>query len=194
MHNYNETDTHQLIVEHQHRLQLYDVAKSRADSSRTHSEYERKCHLNGLFTHHVLTQLNDVKHELASHGYGCLIESKTEQIEHDNVVIDVIYEVAFKFDGSLQSDLAATSDDSQLVFFTQSGSHFIACRYKTSQLTSQVQWLYFADEVQSEPCCEHAQAVAEYHHSEPSYSELASLVDDFISLVFIQKRANLTRV
>ncbi|MBD1583101.1 hypothetical protein [Pseudoalteromonas sp. S16_S37] len=193
MHTYNEADTHELILEHQHRSQLYATAKANVQTVSTHNEYDRKRYLDGLFVHTVLAQLGSAKAELANHGYGSEIVTKTEQIEDNGVVVDVIYEVAFKFSGNLQSDTPVVSDDSQLVFFTQSGSNYIACRYKTAQLTSQVQVLYFDDEGYSH-FRTHGTSNMQWHAFTHSQSELACVINDFISLIFIQKRANLSRI
>ncbi|CAH9054027.1 hypothetical protein PSECIP111951_00943 [Pseudoalteromonas holothuriae] len=193
MHTYNEDNTHELILAHQHRLQLYEVAKTKADNTRLVSEYDRKRYLDELFTQIVLVQLGGVKTELASHGYASDIVTKTAQLDTDNTVVDLIYEVTFTFSGSLQSDGTLGADDSQMVFFAPSGSHHIACRYKTAQLSSQVQTLYFDDEGYSHFLA-HGGPRTLWHEYITSQSELSSMISDFISLIFIEKRGNLSRI
>ncbi|BBN82777.1 hypothetical protein PA25_27620 [Pseudoalteromonas sp. A25] len=193
MHTYNEANTHELILAHQHRVQLYEQAKRNADSGFLHNEYDRKRYLDELFSHRVIAQLSEVKAELASHGYGSELEIKTEQLEHNNMVVDVIYEVVFTFNGTPVNDPPISSDDSQMVFFTQSGSTYLACRYKTALVSSQIQALYFDDEGYSHFLAQVGSKTLWHEHTH-SHSELSSLISDFIALNFIQKRANLSRI
>ncbi|ATG79198.1 MULTISPECIES: hypothetical protein [unclassified Pseudoalteromonas] len=193
MHTYSETNTHELILTHQHKSTLYDAAKAKADSTRLLSEYDRKRYFDELFSHTVLAQLSDIKIELASHGYASEVMTKTAQLESGNTVVDFIYEVTFKFNGNLQSDNTITSGDSQMVFFTQPGSNHIACRYKTAQLNSQIQHLYFDDEGYSHFLA-NGESKTLWHGHLRNHSELASILDDFISLIFIEKRTSLSRI
>ncbi|TMP41771.1 hypothetical protein CWB96_21380 [Pseudoalteromonas citrea] len=65
---YIQPSAHELILEYQHRAQLYEQARTHAQNTRMHSEYQRKTHLHQQFSQHVLAGLNTLKSELANHG------------------------------------------------------------------------------------------------------------------------------
>ncbi|CAM4280004.1 hypothetical protein [Pseudoalteromonas ostreae] len=195
MHNYDTAETEDLIHEHLERTQLYSQAKTKTDSQTKHSEYQLKHHLHEQFTHVVLPHLDQVKVLLAEHDFAVEVDILKEQLSEQQAVSEVIYQVVFKFSGISQSDtpLNESTNNNQLVIFTQANNHFLMCRYKTNLVVSQSQPLFVFDDDQG-ASNNLRRCANRWHECTTDFSELTSVVQDFISLVFIQKRTNLSRI